>query len=304
MGKLIDETGNVYGSWTVLKHVCKSKWLCQCKCGKQKIVQRYNLVSGKSISCGCSRIKKLPKEKKLGYVDITNQKFGRLTALYPINVGKNEGIKWHCKCDCGNECDVRGVSLRRGDTMSCGCFQRDNTSKQNKKSLVGKRFGLLTVIEEIPERTQTRKVLYKCKCDCGNYRVVKGNSLTTGNTMSCGCLSMSHGELKISQLLTNNNIEFIQEYNPHAKDLFVGASYDFYLPKYKTLVEYDGRQHFDQNAGWNEELEDIQRRDGLKNQWALKHGYTIIRIPYTQYKDLSIEDLMPETSTFIYTETS
>ena len=43
-----------------------------------------------------------------------------------------------------------------------------------------------------------------------------------------------------------------------------------------------------------ESLEDIQHRDNLKNQWAFKHRYTLIRILYTHYNDLCIEDLSLE----------
>lgn len=55
-----DISGNVYGRWTVLsfshmdKH-SKSMWLCECICGKKKVVYRDSLVKGKSKSCGCLR---------------------------------------------------------------------------------------------------------------------------------------------------------------------------------------------------------------------------------------------------------
>ena len=38
------------------------------------------------------------------------------------NKGTNV-ICWHCKCDCGNECDVRIKDLRSGKTQSCGCLR-------------------------------------------------------------------------------------------------------------------------------------------------------------------------------------
>ena len=31
---------------------------------------------------------------------------------------------WHCKCDCGNLCDIRSACLIRGDTRSCGCSKQ------------------------------------------------------------------------------------------------------------------------------------------------------------------------------------
>lgn len=52
--------------------------------------------------------------------------------------------------------------------------------------LRGNKFGKLTPLE-IVGRSNSRKMLWLCKCDCGNKCVVLGNSLTSGNTKSCGC---------------------------------------------------------------------------------------------------------------------
>lgn len=49
--------------------------------------------------------------------------------------------------------------------------------------LKNSRFGKLTVLEPAPT-----KGWWKTKCDCGNTKIVRGSSLTTGNTRSCGCL--------------------------------------------------------------------------------------------------------------------
>ena len=50
----------------------------------------------------------------------------------------------------------------------------------------GQVFGKLTVLEQAG-RDRLKKVLWKCKCECGNETVVVAGSLTTGNTTSCGC---------------------------------------------------------------------------------------------------------------------
>lgn len=51
----------------------------------------------------------------------------------------------------------------------------------------GDRYGRLTVLRESgTDDRHNRKWL--CVCDCGNRKVVRGSSLLTGNTTSCGCL--------------------------------------------------------------------------------------------------------------------
>lgn len=52
--------------------------------------------------------------------------------------------------------------------------------------MVGRRFGYLTLMRELPER-RSRKVMYACHCDCGAEVVCQGTNLRSGRTKSCGC---------------------------------------------------------------------------------------------------------------------
>lgn len=58
-----------------------------------------------------------------------------------------------------------------------------------KINLIGKKFGRLLVLEEVPIRTKQGSIKWACKCDCGNKREVLGTNLKKGYTKSCGCLS-------------------------------------------------------------------------------------------------------------------
>lgn len=55
-------------------------------------------------------------------VDITDQRFGRLTALRAVHV--NNTRVWECRCDCGGTSYVAAAYLRCGNTKSCGCEKR------------------------------------------------------------------------------------------------------------------------------------------------------------------------------------
>ena len=79
-------------------------------------------------------------------IDITGQKFGKLTVIGRAGtrysgLGKYKGgqavTMWKCLCDCGNETNVRGDSLRRGDTQSCGCICRSKEHIQ--RAVEGRR---------------------------------------------------------------------------------------------------------------------------------------------------------------------
>ena len=54
-------------------------------------------------------------------IDMTGQKYYKLTALYPAAHSK-DGLIWRFQCECGNEIEVLGVAVRRGNTKSCGCL--------------------------------------------------------------------------------------------------------------------------------------------------------------------------------------
>lgn len=63
-------------------------------------------------------------------VDITNQKFNRLTVLGPIGRSKSRQIVWLCLCECGKFSTVQGDDLRRNHTKSCGCFNLEVCSSR------------------------------------------------------------------------------------------------------------------------------------------------------------------------------
>ncbi len=53
--------------------------------------------------------------------------------------------------------------------------------------LIGRRFGMLTVIQRASPKPYTQEAIWLCKCDCGNTTEVTSGSLKRGDTKSCGC---------------------------------------------------------------------------------------------------------------------
>lgn len=109
---------------------------------------------------------------------VVGSRSGRLVLVKP---------SWICplvRCDCGKELLIpRQADFLRGRYRSCGA-QACNL----RKDLTGRRFGKLVVTRLSSRRTNARKTLWVAKCDCGSEVVVQGQSLTSGNTKSCGCL--------------------------------------------------------------------------------------------------------------------
>ena len=73
-------------------------------------------------------------------INLSGKKFGRLLVIKKADT-LNGHVRWHCKCDCGNECVVHGSALRSGNTKSCGCYRTENAKnlysgvRQNDKHL-------------------------------------------------------------------------------------------------------------------------------------------------------------------------
>lgn len=69
-------------------------------------------------------------------IDITNKRFGKLTAIKKDNSrisGSQKRCFWIFKCDCGKEKSILKYSVVIGNTQSCGCEQKEKTSRASKK---------------------------------------------------------------------------------------------------------------------------------------------------------------------------
>lgn len=131
--KYEDLVGKKFGKLTVLERVSNEilsnghtqiKWRCQCECGNEVVTRGTSLKNGHTRSCGCAHS---DGAMGVGLIDITGQKFGRWTVLYENGRLKDPCGKivplWHCRCDCGEERDLRAGTLKAGLSLSCGCFK-------------------------------------------------------------------------------------------------------------------------------------------------------------------------------------
>ena len=122
------------------------------------------------------------------FIDLTGKTFGRLTVDAYVGSRKRHHF-WRCKCSCGNDKEINGAVLRRGDTQSCGCYRSEFASVTRLIDLTGKRFGRLVVVKRVEQtNARIRTARWLCKCDCGSDTTVDGSYLRTAATKSCGCL--------------------------------------------------------------------------------------------------------------------
>lgn len=191
--------------------------------------------------------------------NLMGQRFGRLTVIERAGSCSDGHVKWKCQCDCGNIIEVNSNSLQRkgsNATKSCGCLKLEKAKERGNlnriKDITNQRFGKLIALECVGGNGHS--ALWRCKCDCGNNNfITTSHHLVTGNTQSCGC-SISRGEDIIAFILQSNNIIF-QKQKTFKDCIFDSGGfgkYDFFLPDYNRLIEYDGQIHFGfSDTGWN-----------------------------------------------------
>lgn len=62
-------------------------------------------------------------------LDLIGQKFVRLTVISEASNSKSGRTQWNCICDCGKEKIVPTKWLRNGQAVSCGCYNREKSTK-------------------------------------------------------------------------------------------------------------------------------------------------------------------------------
>ena len=64
-------------------------------------------------------------------IDLTGQPFGRLIVIREYGRAKDGQVTWLCRCECGAETVVIAGNLRRENTQSCGCLQRERSRERS-----------------------------------------------------------------------------------------------------------------------------------------------------------------------------
>ena len=306
----VDLTGETFGRLTVLHRSTdkflpdgtkRAMWTCLCTCGNTIDVYTGDLRTGNTRSCGCLHKDSTSGRNNVNFKDLTGQRFGRLVvhSLLQSNFGNNGRSKviWHCKCDCGNECNVHSINLIHGHTKSCGCFQHEPS---NFEDLSFQTFNRWTVLDDY--KIENNKTLWHCKCSCGNLRYVWAASLKNGSSQSCGCLKQEFSRLEqaVTLYLTKKGyLQFI-DFEPQKKfNNLTGIgkrslSYDFVIYQNNQpycLIECQGKQHYESidYFGGENQFKIQQLHDQLKREYAQSIHVPLLEIPYTAktYSDVA-----------------
>ena len=202
--------------------------------------------------------------KKLGY----NKKLHKPTVIYTCQ-----------NCGCNTEKPFAEF-IKHPTCIHCG----QNSKRRNTKTL---QLVIPEGFELLEEYTgQYNKVLFRH--ECGFIFKVRPKDLINGHSYCPKCSQKaSKGERKIINLLSGNNIEFIKE---KVFDWSDKKRYDFYLPDYNLLIEYHGRQHYEEIPNFFLPLREQQAIDSFKEKVARSKGFDYLIISYKDFDN--IEDIL------------
>lgn len=194
-----------------------------------------------------------------------------------------------CKCNiCDFEWNPIADSVVRG--YGCPkCFGKHKTTEEFKQEILVIHPDIVIEGEYI-----NAKSIFKCTCKKCHYQW----SSTANNLKYHGCsqCGSSHGEKRIKMFLENKGVNFIPQ-KTYDTLLGVGGrrlSYDFYLPEYNLLIEYQGNFHDGTARIQTEEQFEIQQEhDKRKREYAQLHNINLLEIWY--YDIDNIESILLQT---------
>ena len=249
-----DIVGRQYQGFEVLEYVGQDKFRnhlynLQCmQCGMQTTASYTRIVSGKLSHCvNCDN----PR-----YQDISNKRFGLLTAVKPLYTNKNNQRVWQCICDCDKVVQYTVNELNQkvklSAIVSCGC----------KSRLFGTSYWELNLCQLIADRLGNR---FKCTYATKDNINTRKSQFTLYYKDEAGKRHRYQYDMCIEDTLTNR--KYIVECNGlgwHVKD---GIDKRHPLAKSKMTAEQ------------------IVAYDQRKVDYAVSKGYTVIVV----YDDVSVQ---------------
>lgn len=125
-----------------------------------------------------------------------------------------------------------------------------------RRDITGDRFGHLEVVEKTDKRDASGHSYYKCKCDCGNIKLIARTHLVSGKTISCGC----HKNQETTKRNTTHNLSKTRLFG-----IWMGVKKRCYNPHCKSF-KYYGARGISVDALWLEDFKNFY-------DWSMNNGY-------------------------------
>lgn len=238
---------------------------------------------------------------------VLGEKNNRLTVCDRAPNTKSKKARVVCLCDCGKYTVINHQDFKQGKVKSCGCLSTEKKIDRCKKTAINynSKERNINPFYEYLEPTDMRYstnnlIVWKIKCrKCGKEYFAAPNELVSERRSHginpCQCWRKhSIGVWQIIHILETNNIiyELEKTFSTCVSKKGNKLLFDFYLPEYNTLIEYDGQQHSQVSFGQSiQKLKLQQENDEIKNNWCKANNITLIRISYKK-KQITLTDIL------------
>lgn len=199
-----------------------------------------------------------------------------------VYVHGNQPVKITCP-DHGSFYQVGRSHIQGNGCPRCH-VQRTRLSKdvfiQNAKEVHGNTYDYSKVVMV----TSKDKVEIVCPKHGSFWITPNAHVACRGGCRRC---KESKGETRVRTFLERHGIDFVQEYKlPDYR-----YRYDFYIPKYKMLIEFHGHQHFGpiERFGGSEAFKRVVKHDAIKVALAKEHDYHLHVLDHRRMKNDGVE---------------
>lgn len=264
------------------------KVLCRCKvCGFEWWSSPSNLLQRKG--CKQCHFNNMKRDRLKPHEQFVSE-------LYKINknikvLGGYTGAKNKVDCEClihNEKFSMNSKHLLRGETSCKKCIdiKFHLGGLKSHEQFVQELASINSDIEVIGEYDGA-KTGVEVKClKCGHIWSPVADSLLHG--YGCPNCRVSKGEERVEKYLIKNNIDY--EHPKKFPDLrnVNPLSYDFYLPEYNLLIEYQGQFHDGSTSMVLREkyFDKQQKNDKIKRDYASKNNYNLLEIWYHDFDNV------------------
>ena len=276
----------------------QQKMLFKCKvCGNEFKMRPCSALNGNNCP-KCSRRSR--RESQL----LSNDEFILRLNKYNPNVEPLEKYKGaHTKIRCRCKIHNQEWSTTPGELyLGSGC--PECYTERIRKALSWSKDEFVMRLEKVNSNIEVLgeyiniQTAIECRCKkCGYIWYPKPNNLIYGKVTGCPkCQSYSKGEDRIQEYLELNHVQY-RIHKTYPDLLGIGGkrlSFDFYLPDYNLLIEYQGQQHENPTTFGNMSIEEAskqfeiqQEHDRRKRNYAQNHEIKLLEIWYCNYNNIS-----------------
>lgn len=272
----------------------KTKLKIRCKCGNEFITDFVTFRHKSKRQCDKCTNTKLRQERIKSNSQFLNEVYNLVGNEYIFLENYNDArTKIKCKHnikDCGYEWLITPMDFLKGSR----CPKCNGNAKKTQNDFLNEVYQLVgndyTVIEIYKNARTPIKIRHN---KCGTIFNPTPNNFLRG-TRCPRCMSnTSEGEKIISKILDNKNIKYEIQYILDDCKNKNTLPFDFYLPDYNLLIEYDGIQHFEpvdfagKGIKWaKKRLKYTQLNDNIKNQYCKDNNIPLLRIPYWEFDNI------------------